>query len=286
MDAASFERVYDSLQEFHAFFAASFGRKQWRDTGSGSESKQRELPSGAAGPGPGAAQRRESLGIGGHLGPGACRNAPPRHRYVDETVIGRLQEYLAPQAGTPSEAVSVFDGQRPPKQGRKSARSGLGSTVGRLVARWLAARVGGSWPTSATLGRALVDKPVSAQELDLRPGPVCCGGCAGGPAELPVKDSVGPGDAGAGPGVGRYLRAEWCCRPLRDVAGDDAGYRDCRRPSGRDWRPWGCPATCWIPGGTTVWPLDPADQSGISGVRPPPQTQAAALGSGNHGAAR
>ena len=31
MDAASFERVYDSLQEFHAFFAASFGRKQWRD---------------------------------------------------------------------------------------------------------------------------------------------------------------------------------------------------------------------------------------------------------------
>ena len=31
MDAASFERVYDSLQEFHAFFAASFGHKQWRD---------------------------------------------------------------------------------------------------------------------------------------------------------------------------------------------------------------------------------------------------------------
>ena len=29
MDAASFERVYDSLR--HAFFAASFGRKQWRD---------------------------------------------------------------------------------------------------------------------------------------------------------------------------------------------------------------------------------------------------------------
>ena len=32
------------------------------------------------------------------------------------------------------------------------------------------------------LGRALVDKRLSAQELDLRPGPVCCGGCAGGPA--------------------------------------------------------------------------------------------------------
>ena len=31
MDAASFERVYDSFGEFHAFFAASFGRKQWRE---------------------------------------------------------------------------------------------------------------------------------------------------------------------------------------------------------------------------------------------------------------
>ena len=31
MDAASFKRVYDSFQEFHALFADSFGRKQWRE---------------------------------------------------------------------------------------------------------------------------------------------------------------------------------------------------------------------------------------------------------------
>ena len=31
MDAESFERVNDSFQQFHAFFAASFGRKQWRE---------------------------------------------------------------------------------------------------------------------------------------------------------------------------------------------------------------------------------------------------------------
>ena len=31
MDAAGFERVYDSFQKFHAYFAASFGRKQWRE---------------------------------------------------------------------------------------------------------------------------------------------------------------------------------------------------------------------------------------------------------------
>ena len=31
MDAASFERVYDGFQQFHAFFAPAFGRKQWRE---------------------------------------------------------------------------------------------------------------------------------------------------------------------------------------------------------------------------------------------------------------
>ena len=31
MDGASFERVYDSFQDFHTFFAASFGRKQWQE---------------------------------------------------------------------------------------------------------------------------------------------------------------------------------------------------------------------------------------------------------------
>ena len=31
MDAASFQRVCDSFQEFHSLFAASFGRKQWRE---------------------------------------------------------------------------------------------------------------------------------------------------------------------------------------------------------------------------------------------------------------
>ena len=31
MDAANFERVYDGFQQFHAFFAPAFGRKQWRE---------------------------------------------------------------------------------------------------------------------------------------------------------------------------------------------------------------------------------------------------------------
>ena len=31
MDGASFERVYDNFQDFHAFLAAFFGRKQWQE---------------------------------------------------------------------------------------------------------------------------------------------------------------------------------------------------------------------------------------------------------------
>ena len=51
---------------------------------------------------------------------------------------------------------------------------------------------------------------------------------------------------------------------------------------------WGCSYVLDVPGGTTVQlALGPGlDQSGISGVRPPPQTQAAAWAAADHGAAR
>ena len=31
MDAAEFQRVYQSFAKFHSFFSSSFGRKQWRE---------------------------------------------------------------------------------------------------------------------------------------------------------------------------------------------------------------------------------------------------------------
>ena len=143
--AASFERVYDSLQEFHAFFAASFGRKQWRDH-SGNylqallvQDQERRN----------AENLSESVGISAR----AMQRFLTEARWSDETVIGRLQEYLAPRLGHP-EAVWVFDGSDFPKQGRKEWP---GSTAAGW-ARWPTARVGCSWPTSDPLGRALVDK--------------------------------------------------------------------------------------------------------------------------------
>ena len=94
------------------FFAASFGRKQWREH-SGNylqallvQDQERRN----------AENLSESVGISAR----AMQRFLTEARWSDETVIGRLQEYLAPRLGHP-EAVWVFDGSDFPKQGRKSA---------------------------------------------------------------------------------------------------------------------------------------------------------------------
>ena len=111
MDGASFERVYDSFGEFHAFFAASFGRKQWRE-------HSRNYLQGLlvqAGERRNAENLSESVGISAR----AMQRFLTEARWDDATVIGRLQEYLAPRLAHP-EAVWVLDGSDFPKQGRKS----------------------------------------------------------------------------------------------------------------------------------------------------------------------
>ena len=112
MDAANFERIYDSFQEFHAFFAASFGRKQWREHSR--NCLQALLVQ--AGERRNAGNLSESVGIPAR----AMQRFLTEARWSGDTVIGRLQEYLAPRLGHP-EAVWVFDGSDFPKQGRKSA---------------------------------------------------------------------------------------------------------------------------------------------------------------------
>ena len=58
----------------------------------------------------------ESVGISAL----AMQRFPTEARWSGDTVIGRLQKYLAPRLGHP-EAVWVFHGSDFPKQGRKSA---------------------------------------------------------------------------------------------------------------------------------------------------------------------
>ena len=264
MDAASFERVYDSLQEFHAFFAASFGRKQWRDH-SGNylqallvQDQERRN----------AENLSESVGISAR----AMQRFLTEARWSDETVIGRLQEYLAPRLGHP-EAVWVFDGSDFPKQGRKSA--GVARQYCGRLGKVANCQAGMFLAYVSPLGRALVDKRLYLPKSWTSDQDRCAA------AGVPDGGTTGqrrswPWRAGAGPGVGLPQGRVGCRRRrLRDVAdlpGGTGGPGDALRV-GRSGR-------------TTVWPLNPAwtspEYPGFGRSRKP-RLRAAAP---DHGAAR
>ena len=228
--------------------SASFGRKQWRDH-SGNylqallvQDQERRKPR--------ISRNRWASR------PGRCSAFSPRPGGPTETVIGRLQEYLAPRWDTRRRCGCSMAATSPSRAGNR--REWPGSTAAGW-ARWPTARVGCSWPTSARwAGRWWTSGCICP-----RVGPptrtgvlrrVCrrTGGTTG-------QRRSWPWNAGAGPGVGLPQGRVGCRRRrLRDVAdlpGGTGGPGDALR------------ATF----GTTVWPLDPLDQSGISGVRPPPK---------------
>ena len=134
---------------------------------------QPELSSGAAGAGWGAAQRREPVGIGGHLGPGDAA-------FSDRGPVGRCRGHRSaagipgPQAGSPRGGVGV---------GRQRLSQAGTEVGGGSPAVLRQAGEGGQLPGGDVPG---LRQPagtgiggqgaVSARELDLRPGPVCGGG--------------------------------------------------------------------------------------------------------------
>ena len=147
MDAVEFQRVYESFEEFHGFFAPVFGRKQWREH-SGSyiqgllvQSQERRN----------AENLSESVGLSAR----AMQRFLTEARWDDDTVIGRLQEYLAPRLGHP-EAVWVVDGSDFPKQGRKSA--GVARQYCGRLGKVANCQAGIFLAWISPLGRALVDK--------------------------------------------------------------------------------------------------------------------------------
>ena len=147
MDAASFERVYDSFQKFHAFFASSFGRKQWREH---SRNYLQALLVQA-----GEGRNAENLSEAVPVSARAMQRFLTEARWSDDTVIGRLQEYLAPRLGHP-EAVWVLDGSDFPKQGRKSA--GVARQYCGRLGKVANCQAGMFLAYVSPLGRALVDK--------------------------------------------------------------------------------------------------------------------------------
>ena len=147
MDGASFERVYESLQDSHAFFAASFGRKQWREH---SRNYLQALLVQA-----GERRNAENLSETVPASARAMQRFLAESPWDDDTVIGRLQEYLGPRLGHPG-AVWVLDGSDFPKQGRKSA--GVARQYCGRLGKVASCQAGMFLAYVSPLGRALVDK--------------------------------------------------------------------------------------------------------------------------------
>ena len=101
MDAANFERVYDGFQQFHAFFAQAFGRKQWRER----NRNYLQALLVQAGERRNSENLSETVPVSARVMQLFLTESP----WDDDAVMGRLQEYLAPRLAHP-EAVWVFDG--------------------------------------------------------------------------------------------------------------------------------------------------------------------------------
>ena len=236
MDAASFQRVYDSFQEFHAFFSASFGRKQWREH-SGNylqgllvQAQERRN----------AENLSESVGISAR----AMQRFLTEARWSDEAVIGRLQEYLAPRLGH-AEAVWVLDGSDFPKQGRKSV--GVARQYCGRLGKVANCQAGMFLAYVSPLGRALVDKGLYLPE-SWTSDPVRCAAAAvpkerwsyRSKTELALELLERALELG-------HLAAGW-------VAGDDAFGMS---PSFRDsLAALGMRYVLDVPGNTPLWPLE------------------------------
>ena len=202
MDAANFERVYDGFQQFHAFFAQAFGRKQWRER---SRNYLQALLV-QAGERRNAENLSESVGVSAQ----ALQRFLTEARWDDDAVIARLQEYLVPKLEHPL-AVWVFDGSDFPKQGRKS--SGVARQYCGRLGKVANCQAGMFLACVSPLGRGPGGQAaVSAVELDLGRCPLPGGGSAGGETGLPVEDGVGLRDAGAGHGAGSSQGQVGCRR--------------------------------------------------------------------------
>ncbi len=147
MDAVAFEQVYGTFQDFHAYFAARFGRRETR------EHNRHYLQALLVQSG----ERRnaENLSETVPVSARAMQRFLTESPWDDDAVIGRLQEYLAPRLGHP-EVVWVVDGSDFPKQGVKSV--GVARQYCGRLGKVANCQAGMFLAYVSPLGRALVDK--------------------------------------------------------------------------------------------------------------------------------
>ena len=147
MDAAVFEQVYQDFQEFHAYFAGLFGRRETRQR-SGHYLQALLVQAGER---RNAENLSESVGVSARAMQRFLTDSP----WDDGAVMERLQEYLAPGLEHPG-AVWVLDGSDFPKQGRKSA--GVARQYCGRLGKVANCQAGMFLAYVSPLGQALVDK--------------------------------------------------------------------------------------------------------------------------------
>ena len=237
MDAAAFEQVYGAFQDFHAYFAPLFGRRETRDH-SRHYLQALLVQSG---------ERRNAENLSETV-PGSARAMQrflTESPWDDDAVIGRVQEYLESRLGHP-EAVWVLDGSDFPKQGTKCV--GVARQYCGRLGKVANCQAGMFLAYVSPLGRALLDKRLYLAESWTSDQDRCA--AAGVPED---KQGYRPKTSLALEMLERALergdlKAGW-------VAGDDAFGMS---PSFRDGlESLGMWYVLDVPAGFTVWPLEP-----------------------------
>ena len=237
MDAVAFEQVYGTFQDFHAYFAARFGRRETR------EHSRHYLQALLVQSG----ERRnaENLSETVPVSARAMQRFLTESPWDDDAVIGRLQEYLAPRLGHP-EVVWVVDGSDFPKQGVKSV--GVARQYCGRLGKVANCQGGMFLAYVSPLGRALVDKRLYLPESWTSDQDRCV--AAGVPEERQgyrSKTELALGMVEQALERG-HLQAGW-------VAGDDAFGMS---PSCREGlAALGMRYVLDVPAGFTVWPEEP-----------------------------
>ena len=196
MDAAAFEQVYGAFQDFHAVFAALFGRREARDH------SRHYLPALLVQSG----ERRdaENLSETVPVSAGGMQPFLTESPWDDDAVIGRLQEYLASRLGH-AEGVWVVDGSDFPEQGVKSV--GVARQYCGRLGKVANCQGGMFLAYVSTLGRALVDKRLYLPESWTSDQDRC--EAAGVPEE---RQGYRKGLRTRDPRLGRYARARTLTR--------------------------------------------------------------------------
>ncbi len=259
--------MYGAFQDFHAYFAPLFGRRETRDH----SRHYLQAPLVQSGERRNAENLSETVPASARV----MQRFLAESSWDDDTVIGRLQEYLGPRLGHP-EAVWVLDGSDFPKQGWKSV--GVARQYCGRLGKVANCRAGMFLAYVSPLGRALVDKRLYLPESWTSDKDRC--EAAGVPEErqgyrsktqLALEMLEQALERG-------HLRAGW-------LAGDDAFGMS---PSFRDGlAALGMRYVLDAPAGFTVWPPEPAWTSPpYQGPGASPQSQAGGRAAAYHDGAQ